>query len=239
MRSLSHIALVLFVCLVLIFPAAAFAQDQPGLPDGSTFLFLPSLTNGEDQAAAAEQADGALVQAANVAVAQIGDDPYTNTTSQHKTQVEPDTFAFGSTIVAAAQTGRFNDGGGSNICWATSTNSGASLDNTAASPASPSTSGGTYDRVSDPVVAYDARHNVWMISTLPLLEAGGVHGAGVLHEPLDRRRPHLGQPGGHSRRRTSATSTRTGSSATTPPPARSTATATPSGTTTAMATAST
>ena len=66
---------------------------------------------------------------ANVAVTQIGTDPYTNTTSQHATQVEPDTFAFGSTIVAAAQTGRFNDGGASNICWSTSTNGGAGWTN--------------------------------------------------------------------------------------------------------------
>jgi len=31
-----------------------------------------------------------------------------------------------------------------------------------------------YDRVSDPVVAYDAKHMVWMIPSLPLCEAGGV-----------------------------------------------------------------
>ncbi len=37
---------------------------------------------------------------ANVAVMQIGTGLYANTTSQHATQVEPDTFAFGSTIVA-------------------------------------------------------------------------------------------------------------------------------------------
>lgn len=118
---------------------------------------------------------------ANVAVTQIGTDPYTNTTSQHLTQVEPDTFASGSTIVAAAQTGRFNDGGASNICWSTSTNGGTTWTNgclpgitkheNAANP---------YDRVSDPVVAYDAKHGVWMISSLPLLEAGGVHGVGVV-----------------------------------------------------------
>ncbi|MFZ0325079.1 MAG: sialidase family protein, partial [Actinomycetes bacterium] len=107
--------------------------------------------------------------------------PYTNATSQHATQVEPDTFSFGSTIVSAAQTGRFNDGGASNICYSTSTDNGSTWTNgclpgitkhqDAANP---------YDRVSDPVVAYDAQDNVWMISTLALLETGGVHGAGVL-----------------------------------------------------------
>src|SRR5436305_11276414 len=55
---------------------------------------------------------------------QISSDPYTNPTSNHKTEVEPDTFAFGNTIVATFQVGRFFDGGGSNIGFATSTNAG-------------------------------------------------------------------------------------------------------------------
>ena len=48
-----------------------------------------------------------MVAGANVAVTIIAVDPFTNSTSQHKTIVEPDTFSFGSTIVAAAQWGRF------------------------------------------------------------------------------------------------------------------------------------
>jgi hypothetical protein len=39
--------------------------------------------------------------------------------------VEPDTFAFGSTVVGAFQVGRFYDGGSSNIGWATSANGGS------------------------------------------------------------------------------------------------------------------
>src|SRR5579863_798463 len=54
----------------------------------------------------------------------ISSDPYTNSTSNHKTEVEPDTFAFGHTIVSAFQVGRFFDGGASNIGFATSTNAG-------------------------------------------------------------------------------------------------------------------
>jgi hypothetical protein len=54
----------------------------------------------------------------------ISSDPYTNPDSNHQTQVEPDTFAFGHTIVSAFQTGRFFNGGASNIGWATSTNGG-------------------------------------------------------------------------------------------------------------------
>ena len=56
---------------------------------------------------------------------QISSDPYTNTTSNHKTEVEPATFTFGNTIVTAFQQGRFFDGGASDIGFATSTDGGA------------------------------------------------------------------------------------------------------------------
>ena len=116
---------------------------------------------------------------ANVTLTQVSSDPYTNSTSQHAAQVEPDSFAYGNTIVAAAQTGRFYDGGSSNICWATSTDAGATWANGclpgitvhAASP-------GSATRVSDPAVAYDAKHNAWLISSLPLdanVKAMGVY----------------------------------------------------------------
>src|SRR5215217_9343737 len=62
---------------------------------------------------------------AAVPVTQVFSDPFTNSTSQHKTAVEPDTFAFGSTMVAAAQSGRFFDGGGSGIGWATVSSTGS------------------------------------------------------------------------------------------------------------------
>ena len=55
------------------------------------------------------------VSAASVLPQPISSDPYTNTSSQHKTQVEPDSFGYGNTIVATFQTGRFFDGGASNI----------------------------------------------------------------------------------------------------------------------------
>src|SRR6266516_319257 len=105
---------------------------------------------------------------------QISRDPYTNSTSQHQTEVEPDSYSNGSTIVSATQVGRFNDGGASNIGWATSTGNGTTwhggyLPNTTvyASPA------GTFDRVSDPSVTYDAAHKHWMISSLAISNATG------------------------------------------------------------------
>jgi hypothetical protein len=112
---------------------------------------------------------------AAVPLTQVFSDPFTNTTSQHKTVVEPDTFAFGSTMVTAAQSGRFFDGGGSGIGWATLNGSGAVVANgTLPGITTHNGNGGTYDRVSDPSVAYDAAHGVWMVSSIPLTAALGV-----------------------------------------------------------------
>src|SRR2546423_8748028 len=67
---------------------------------------------------------GAAPASASGPAVRISSDPFTNPTSQHRTQVEPDTFAFGSTILAAFQTGRFYDGGSSDIDFATSLDAG-------------------------------------------------------------------------------------------------------------------
>src|SRR3989440_4155972 len=110
-----------------------------------------------------------LVASANVAGRIFARDPFTNRTSQHKTIVEPDTYSFGSTIVASAQWGRFTDGGSSDIGVSVSTNNGTSwtaqqLPGITVNSTPP----GPYARVSDPSVAFDARHNVWMVSGLAL-----------------------------------------------------------------------
>ena len=105
---------------------------------------------------------------ASVQLIPLSSDPYTNKTSQHKTEVEPDTYSFGSTIVMAFQAGRFYSGGGSsNIGWATSTNQGATWKNGFLSGITVF-AGGTYKRASDPAVAYDAAHSAWLISSLAL-----------------------------------------------------------------------
>lgn len=109
---------------------------------------------------------------ANVALTRLSTDPYTNSTSQHATEVEPDTYSFGTTIVSAFQVGRFNNGGASNIGFATSTNGGSTwtsgfLPGTTTFATPP----GTYDRLSDPSVAYDPKDNVWLISYLALVGA--------------------------------------------------------------------
>ena len=115
-----------------------------------------------------------LIAFAAEPLVQISSDPYTNTTSNHKTQVEPDTFAFGNTIVATFQVGRFFDGGGSNIGFATSTNAGETWTH-GFLPASTvfATPKGPYPRASDASVAYDAKHKVWIISWLGIVTPSG------------------------------------------------------------------
>jgi hypothetical protein len=117
---------------------------------------------------------------ANVALVQVSSDPFTNTTSQHRTEVEPDTFSAGSTEVSTFQVGRFTDGGASDIGWATTTNSGGTWTHGFLPGITKYLGAGPYDRVSDPSVAYDARHNVWLISSLPILETPSIHGPAVI-----------------------------------------------------------
>ncbi|MBO0831997.1 MAG: exo-alpha-sialidase, partial [Actinobacteria bacterium] len=120
----------------------------------------------------------APARAAVPGVTQISSDPYaagSMPVAAHATEVEPDTFAWGSTVVAAFQVGRTVGGGASNIGWATSTNGGVSWTHGFLPATTPvSTPAGPFTAVSDSVVAYDARSHVWMISWLGLHESGAV-----------------------------------------------------------------
>src|SRR5213593_1892187 len=107
---------------------------------------------------------------AAVPITTVAEDPYTNTNAYHKALLEPDTFSFGSTVVATLQGGgRFTDGGSDNIGWATTTDNGV----TWTSGELPSTTQyssppGPWNRISDPSVAYDPKHNVWIIAGLAI-----------------------------------------------------------------------
>ena len=123
---------------------------------------------------------------AQIQVRKLSTDTFTNTTSQHATEVEPDTFAFGSTIVSAFQVGRFTDGGSSDIGFATSTDGGTTWTNgflpgitNIQGPGNP------YDRDSDPSVAYDAAHGIWIIASLPLVNSGAAIPAVIVSRSSD------------------------------------------------------
>src|SRR5579885_2560833 len=71
------------------------------------------------------QARPGNVRASASLIQQVSHDTFTNNTSQHQTQVEPDTLSFGPIVVSAFQSGRFVSGGGSSgISWATSFDAG-------------------------------------------------------------------------------------------------------------------
>jgi hypothetical protein len=109
---------------------------------------------------------------ANVTVTQVSQDIFTDAQAQHNTEVEPDTFAAGSTIVSAFQVGRVSGGGSSDIGWATSTNGGATWTH-GYLPGITTNAGGPFGQASDASVAFDAKHNVWLISSL------GISGSAV------------------------------------------------------------
>ncbi len=124
----------------------------------SLLLGLPSITASADQ----DAGSATEIQMANLAT--VSEDPYANVSSYHRTEVEPDSFAFGSTIVATFQAGRFQDRGASNLGWSVSTDAGSTwrqgfLPGTTIRATRP----GTWRRVGDPAVAHDAMHDTWLI----------------------------------------------------------------------------
>jgi len=85
-------------------------------------------------------------------------DPYRNPVSEHATEVEPDSAAFGTTVVAVFQVGRYFDGGSHNIGFAVSKNSGLTWRRGFLHGLTP--------RVSDPAIAYDQKHGEWLAISL-------------------------------------------------------------------------
>jgi len=117
---------------------------------------------------------------ANVPIKVVSLDPYTNTSSYHKTEVEPDTFSNGSTLVSTFQMGRTTDGGASNVGFATTTNNGTSwTDGGLPSLTVNATPPGPYQRATDSSVSYDRKHNVWIIVTLDSMASSGFSGDAV------------------------------------------------------------
>lgn len=114
----------------------------------------------------ADHAD-AVAADCEVVSRRLSRDPYSNPDSQHETQVEPDSFAAGSTIVTAFQAGRYVFGGATNIGYSTSRDGGRTwragyLPGLSIFGTPP----GLSSRATDPVVAYDAAHRVWLIASL-------------------------------------------------------------------------
>ena len=103
----------------------------------------------------------------------LSTDTFHNSDSDHHTEVEPDTFAWGSTIVTGFQVARVPDGGGADIGFATSTDAGKTWTSGLLPGLTDNYKGGSFTAASDAAVVYDAKHREWLISTLPIINNDG------------------------------------------------------------------
>jgi hypothetical protein len=185
----------LLVALALVFaaPAAAATIHAPkhggvivGTPAADRLLggpgndFVQAAWGGKDRVdcgrgfnvVAADLGDSVAANC-QVVSRRLSVDPSTNPAGQHETSVEPADAAWGTTVVAAYQVGRFASGGASFIGFAVSNDSGRTWTRgLLPSVTAESNPPGPESAASDPSVAYDSAHGEWLISTLTI-ERGG------------------------------------------------------------------
>jgi hypothetical protein len=109
---------------------------------------------------------------AQFSLVKISTDSFHDSDSQHKTEVEPDTYSWGSTMVAAFQVARIADGGGADLGFATSTDAGKTWTQGYLPGLTVNYKNGPNSAASDASVVYDAKHGVWLISSLPISNSG-------------------------------------------------------------------
>jgi hypothetical protein len=110
---------------------------------------------------------------AQLPLVKLSTDTFHNSDSQHRTEVEPDTYAWGSTIVSAFQVARVSGGGGADVGFATSKDAGKTWTSGYLPGLTDNYKGGSFTAASDASVAYDKKHGEWLISTLPLINDNG------------------------------------------------------------------
>jgi hypothetical protein len=133
---------------------------------------------------------------AQFTLVKISSDTLHNSDSVHKTEVEPDFFAWGNTIVGAFHVARIpGPGWGSgDVGWSTSTDGGKTWNHGILPGLTDNYKNGPYKWAADPSVAYDAKHKQWLISTLPL---AGQSNSGLIGDVAVSRSPdgiHWGKP---------------------------------------------
>jgi len=106
-------------------------------------------------------------------LAVVSEDPYTNDDTYHRTQVEPDTSSIGSTIVTAFQTGRSFEWGASNLGWSVSSDGARWTDGFLPHTTIYATPPGHWERVVDPSIAYDVKHDTWLVEGLGTKDLSG------------------------------------------------------------------
>ena len=135
--------------------------------------------------------------ACEVVSVRVSHDGLIDPEAQHQTEVEPDSAAWGSTIVATFQVGRFTGGGALATGYATSRDAGTTWRpgilpalSTHSRPAGP------FEVVSDPSVAYDAAHGVWLISSLVAPERGAAIAISRSNDGVTWNAPVIAAPAG-------------------------------------------
>ena len=97
-------------------------------------------------------------------------DPLRTQPFVHATHVEPDSFSFGNTLVAVYQVGRSPGSRGGAAAangWSTTRDGGRTWRSGLLPALTQSTRpAGRWERASDPVIGYSARHGVWLASSL-------------------------------------------------------------------------
>ncbi|HXM21681.1 MAG TPA: sialidase family protein [Terriglobales bacterium] len=108
---------------------------------------------------------------AQFTLVKISTDKFHNSDSVHRTEVEPDFFSWGNTIVGTFHVARVPGTigwGSADVGWSTSTDGGKTWTYGILPGLTKHYKGGRYGWAADPSVAYDAKHGQWLISTLPL-----------------------------------------------------------------------
>jgi hypothetical protein len=125
---------------------------------------------------------------AQFTLVKISSDTLHNSDSVHKTEVEPDFFSWGNTIVGTFHVARVpGPGWGSgDVGWSTSTDGGKTWKYGVLPGLTMNYKNGPYSWAADPSVAYDAKHKQWLISTLPL---AGQSNSGLIGDVAVSRSP--------------------------------------------------
>ena len=105
---------------------------------------------------------------AQFTLVKISSDSFTDNDAQHKTEVEPDTYSWGSTMVASFQVARISPGGGADLGFSTSTNGGQTWTFGSLPGWTVNYKHGHVSAASDASVVYDAKHKIWLIEGLLL-----------------------------------------------------------------------
>lgn len=134
---------------------------------------------------------------AQFTLVKISSDKFTNSDSVHKTEVEPDFFSWGNTIVGTFHVARVPGSigwGSADVGWSTSTDAGKTWTYGILPGLTDKYKNGPYGWAADPSVAYDAKHKQWLISTLPLKNQ---QNSGTIGDVAVSRSPdgiHWGKP---------------------------------------------